>query len=136
MDDTSQLPRRLRAARQYAGMSREEVAKAIDRVEETVARYERGQTEPDSTVIGALAKAMRIPRWFLDAGFNPPADDPDLAEEVEYLKNQMQSVWRELAAILDRDSETPARAARARKLGGTGDPATGHGQARTGDDLV
>lgn len=74
---TRRLAREIRAARAYADMSREQVGLATDLSAEMIGRYERGEWKRPlkRPLLEAIARATKIPRAYLDAGFLAP-DDP------------------------------------------------------------
>jgi transcriptional regulator with XRE-family HTH domain len=131
------LARRLRTARHWAGLTRDELGEKLGVVGETIGRYERGEFKKDlePRTIAAIADATGVPDWFLTDGFERPHEEPALVEAVEALQNQMTAVWQQLALILERDSETTARAAKAalptdKGARGTGRPEEPQGDSR------
>ncbi|MCA1572874.1 MAG: helix-turn-helix domain-containing protein [Chloroflexi bacterium] len=77
-DSTRAIARRIRAARFYAGKSREQVGNVVGRSAEQIGRYERGDWKsdpPGTAIIQAIARATLVPEWFLTEGFQL-ADDP------------------------------------------------------------
>ena len=63
--------RRIAAARDYAGLSRAQLAYRLDMSENTIGRYERDEYEPRLPVRQAIARACGVPDWFLESGFQP-----------------------------------------------------------------
>lgn len=106
------LAREIRAARAYAGMSRAELGAAIDRNEQTIGKYERGEwtRTPSQIVLNAIAEVTGIPQSFLDAGFlraRRPEDDrpavvapspPTASSELTDVLSYVAGIVSELAA--------------------------------------
>lgn len=65
------LPNRIRAAREYAGLSRAGLAAELGMSSETIGRYERGEwiEPPKKPTLQAIARATRVPEWFIFTGF-------------------------------------------------------------------
>lgn len=55
----------LKAWRANAGMSQEELGKAIGKNKDTIGRWEKGETEPVASDIAAIEKALNI-NWSSD----------------------------------------------------------------------
>jgi len=53
-------PTRLRSARQAAGLTRTELAAAINRGEQTVVSYELGRVQPPLATLDSLAAALSV----------------------------------------------------------------------------
>lgn len=76
------LGRRLMAARKMAHLSRDEVARMLDVVEETVGRWERGESPCGRLQRQAFARVCDVPLWFIERGFRPDNDkSPPLPKE-------------------------------------------------------
>lgn len=74
-EPTAPLNRRLRAARDYGGLSQLAISQALDVAEETVARWERGETKPTGNAAPlAIAKLCGVPDWFVTEGL-PARED-------------------------------------------------------------
>lgn len=75
-DATRRLAKEIRAARAYSGLSREQLAKAVDRVGDTIGSWERGEWEdpPGPLLLRAIATETGIPSAYLEAGFLAPED--------------------------------------------------------------
>lgn len=54
------LPERIKKAREYAGLSREELAALLATHENTVANWERGDTHPTQRKVRAVAAACSV----------------------------------------------------------------------------
>ena len=67
--------RRIAAARDYAGLSREQLATLLEVHPATVGRYERGEGPPPKRPVRqAIARCCGVPEWFIEDGF--PANQP------------------------------------------------------------
>ena len=68
----SDLPRRIRAARAYAGLSQIEMAKVLELGESTYKLSELGQRsiEIPRRELLAIAEACDVPMWFLEGGWD------------------------------------------------------------------
>jgi len=53
-------PERLRAARAHAEISREQLAIAVGRCDQTVYLWERGKVHPPDRVVGLICAALRV----------------------------------------------------------------------------
>jgi transcriptional regulator with XRE-family HTH domain len=70
--DVPPAQNRIRAAREYAGLSRSDLARRLGYSAETIARYERGygNKPPRDLVLVAIADECRVPHWFILDGFD------------------------------------------------------------------
>lgn len=79
----SEIGRRVRAARAYAGFrNRAALAARLELSKETVQRIEGGQREVKRSELLAIAEACGVPMWFLEDGWEGrqgaevPAEEP------------------------------------------------------------
>lgn len=75
---TPPLGNRIRAAREYAGISRDELARRIEyKAGGTIGRLERGDwTEyPKERVLRDIANACGVPPWFVISGFDETSEE-------------------------------------------------------------
>ena len=61
IEDTDPLPNKLRAARLRTGLSQEDVASIIDKPRHLLARYERGERNPDLVTAMSLSVLYDLP---------------------------------------------------------------------------
>ena len=96
---TSEKPPRLRAARNYRGLTQPDLAAQLDVSVSTLSRWERGEAEVPDRIFLTVGDLCDVPRWFMEHGFNPSAaqEEPALAEDVEALQRQMDTVLQVLA---------------------------------------
>lgn len=66
----SGIPRRIRASRIYAGLSREELGEAIERSGDVIREIELGRRNVGRHEMPAIAKACDVPLWFIQHGFD------------------------------------------------------------------
>lgn len=99
------LARRLRTARHWAGLTREELGERIGVVGETIGRYERGEWKKDlePRTLSAIAAATGVPDWFLNDGFERPHEEPAVEERVEALENRYAVLENRIAEIIARE---------------------------------
>jgi transcriptional regulator with XRE-family HTH domain len=75
-----QQARRVRAARIYADLSREELAKRLEVSARTQTNSELGKRRIPRPELLAIAEACEVPMWFLEGGWeNYPASVDDQA---------------------------------------------------------
>jgi transcriptional regulator with XRE-family HTH domain len=80
----SEIGRRVRAARAYAGFrNRAALAERLELSKETVQRIEGGRREVKRSELLAIAEACEVPMWFLEEGWEGwekepqgPAEEP------------------------------------------------------------
>lgn len=66
----SEIGRRVRAARAYAGFrNRATLAQRLELSKETVQRIEGGEREVKRSELLAIAEACEVPMWFLEEGW-------------------------------------------------------------------
>jgi transcriptional regulator with XRE-family HTH domain len=102
---------RLKAARVLADVTVPELAKTLDTKglgAKTLGAIERGERQMRPHETALLAKALDVPEWFLTDGLAPPIEEPSLAEKVERLEYQMQTVL-DVLAIRGANSEATPR---------------------------
>jgi plasmid maintenance system antidote protein VapI len=122
-----ELAARFRAAFAYAGKTKpKDIAVALAVSTRTVHRLANGNSEIDQDLKDRVTQLTGVPRWFMEHGFDPSAtaDDPVLAERVERLDNQMETVLEILTGRVAGDATGPGRqgAAGDRVGGRTSDP--------------
>jgi len=67
---TSEIGRRIRTARAYAGFrNRANLAERLELSKETVQRIESGEREVKRSELLAIAEACEVPMWFLESGW-------------------------------------------------------------------
>lgn len=79
---------RIAAAREYARLSRDQLAAAIEVSATTIGRWERDENPPPRRPMRqAIARACDVPEWFLETGFGtsggsagPERDDPPVQD--------------------------------------------------------
>jgi transcriptional regulator with XRE-family HTH domain len=69
MDQVEELAKRIRAARVYAGLSREELAEHLEVHERTQINTELGKRHVPRPELLAIAEACKVPIWFLEHGW-------------------------------------------------------------------
>lgn len=72
------IARQIRAARAYAGMSREQVGQALGVHEQTISRWERGawkEKPPRLPMLEKIAQVTGIPDLWIAAGFLSEAEE-------------------------------------------------------------
>ena len=79
-----ELRHRVRLARDYAGMSQEELAKATGMARSGIAKIEAGDTNPRRTSISLIAFATGVNRDWLETGETPAPDNPGGGEVVRH----------------------------------------------------
>lgn len=87
----------------YAGVSRNQAAKLVGVVAETIGRWERGATTPEPATLNEYADALNVPRWFFHNGFEHAQDEPDVNERVEALENRYTTLENRIAEIIARE---------------------------------
>jgi len=66
-------PKRIRRAREEAGLSQTALAKQIGKSADTVRGYEKGRIQPPGDVVDRVAQATGKPKtWFIDEGARAP----------------------------------------------------------------
>lgn len=85
----------MRAARGFSDLSQPALAAELGVSVTTLSRMENGKTPIDLSTAYAIADLCKVPRWFMDLGFEGSAltEDPTLAERVEALENRMDSIY-------------------------------------------
>jgi ribosome-binding protein aMBF1 (putative translation factor) len=68
---TARYGNRITAARDYAAISRAQLAELLEISENTIGRWERDEYEPNRALRQAIAKVCGVPDWFLESGFQP-----------------------------------------------------------------
>lgn len=123
------LARRLRTARHWAGLTRDELGERIGVVGETIGRYERGEWKKDlePRTLAAIANATGVPDWFLTDGFERPHDEPEVVERVEALENRYAVLENRIAEIIARELAAALQATVGGRATGKGARAPGHG---------
>lgn len=89
-----ELAARFRAAFGYAGMTPANVAKALGVSVRTVNRLNTGYSEITAERVDQTIALTHVPSWFMEHGWegaNLP-DEVGLAEEVQALRSQMETV--------------------------------------------
>lgn len=125
VDSAVGLARRLREAREHAGMSQRALALGIC-TPAYVSRLEKGERIPSLQLLRRLAARLGVDADELASGVPSPPDDPLLHAEVALLLGETLEAERLFTAALDPDN----RALRARALAGLGEIAYSIGDAR------
>lgn len=106
---------RMRAALAYKGLGVGEAAGQFGVAERTIYRWTRAESPIPLEVVEQAAQLTGVPLWFLRHGFEPPhaSDDPDLAERVAALEQQIATIVRLLtgnvsSALVERATELAA----------------------------
>lgn len=113
------MPKRLRAARAYAGLTQPELADRLGVGRMTIVRGEEGEREPKRMELREIAEICGVPLAFLEHGFAALEVDPRLRELLAKAKGALQG--RE-ATLLEIDALAAELDALAR---GTSDPPSG-----------
>lgn len=82
--DASELGKRIRAARAYAGLSQDELAELIQISQPTLARIEKGERQARWIEVMGIAEVTQLPRvWFTEE--LPPSIDlpPDALQGIK-----------------------------------------------------
>lgn len=125
-EHNQELARRIRTARTFAGLTREQAGEQIGVVAETIGRYERGATAPEPHTLDALADTFGVPRWFLHDGFEPAQEEPAVVERVEALENRYSTLENRIAEIIARELAAALSVSTAGRAPGTSVPVPGH----------
>ncbi|HTU15626.1 MAG TPA: helix-turn-helix domain-containing protein [Solirubrobacterales bacterium] len=100
------IPQRIRASRTFAGLSREELGRAIDRSGDTIRAIELGKREVGRLELPVIAEMCGVPRWFIRWGWEAALTDEPLREAGEkYLGDeefQLRQARMEAAPIRER----------------------------------
>ncbi len=107
-------PERLRAAREAADWSREQLARVVDIHPVTVHKYERGLVAPSARLLGLLASALRVPvsEFYVDDHRLSGADLARLREMVDALPpltiDDLDAVDAILTPVVEQRPRTPS----------------------------
>ncbi len=98
----------LKTLRKNKGFTQEELAARLNVVRQTVSKWERGQSVPDSEMLVRLAEIFEVPVSQLLGGPIEPDSQPDaLAEQLARINEQLviknrraKRIWTTIAVIL------------------------------------
>lgn len=96
---------RLRAAREAARLSQEQLAAKIDRSQNTISDYETGSVMPEAKDVPRLARAVGA-----EVGFLLEGTSTGMANEVEKLLRSIpRRTWRRIGKMTPQEIEQVAR---------------------------
>lgn len=131
------LARRLRTARHWAGLTRDELGEKLGVVGETIGRYERGEFKKlEPRTIAAIADATGVPDWFLTDGFERPHEEPAVEERVEALENRYTALENRIAEIIARELAAALSASTTARATGIGARGPGRSPEPQGDSRL
>ena len=98
----------LKTLRKNKGFTQEELAARLNVVRQTVSKWEKGQSVPDSEMLVSLAEIFEVPVSQLLGGPIEPDAQPDaLAEQLARINEQLviknrraKRIWTTIAVIL------------------------------------
>lgn len=98
----------LKTLRKNKGFTQEELAARLNVVRQTVSKWEKGQSVPDSEMLVRLAEIFEVPVSHLLGGPIEPDAQPDaLAEQLARINEQLviknrraKRIWTTIAVIL------------------------------------
>lgn len=98
----------LKTLRKNKGLTQEELAARLNVVRQTVSKWEKGQSVPDSEMLVRLAEIFEVPVSQLLGGPIEPDAQPDaLAEQLARINEQLviknrraKRIWTTIAVIL------------------------------------
>lgn len=102
------LSENLKAIRRSKGLSQEAVAAGLHVIRQTVSKWERGLSVPDSDTLLKLADLFEVPvSELLGAELNHEGDRNELAEQLSNINGQLaiknrraRRIWRVVVGIL------------------------------------
>ena len=101
------LHENIKAIRKSRGLSQEELAVKLNVVRQTISKWEKGLSVPDSDMLLSLSEALETPVSTLlgEAVAAPEVDDlRAIAEKLEIINLQLAQKKAERRTIIDRKS--------------------------------
>lgn len=100
-DVATELARRYRAARAYAGLDQDDLAERLGLHESTVKRREAGKDDPKPAERIAVASICGLPESFFDLSTGPQPYSDELAERLGRIELALNGFTNEREALSD-----------------------------------
>lgn len=85
MPRKKKFPNKIAVWRKHRGLQQEDIAEAIDRSQETVARYESGEINPPTSILRIIAKLLKCDST--EDLFRAPGIQDEIADAIRSLKD-------------------------------------------------